>query len=537
MTGKTTAARTAWVLFGLILLAYAGHALFLGRVINDDAFISFRYSWNLSHGEGLVYNPGEQVEGFSNPLQVLLFTLVLSLAGWTLPATLAAGKTMGLLGGLAALTGLHGLARETLRGWPEWGSDSRWLALMPMALAAGSAPLAAAAMTGLETTLLAALLTLGLWALAVELRTGKWHGSAVLFALAVLARPEGALLAGAAAAGGLLATRTADGPAGNRRMLWPLVTLAAVIATALGWSLFRFLYFDGQLLPNTYHAKLGGFTGQSWFNYLASFFGRYGLFLIPLIAGLAALWRAGRKAAPLIPAAALVIAHLVSFVFTGSDWMPGFRLLAPTVPAMAALEVLGALALLALLFRRVPAAPVRTWAGYLTVGLLLAGQLQACPPRSDLRDHLSIRESGYREGHLALARWLGDESPVPAGGTVALMDIGLVGYLNPGLRVLDISGLTDRVIAKSSGGFLHKKYDPDYILDQRPEAVVITMVGPRGLQPPLDPARLEPGTLADRRLFAHPGFRSGYRFQRLFVHRHPSITYTLAAWLRKDLAP
>ena len=37
----------------------------------DDAFISLRYGQNLvAHGE-LVWNPGEAVEGFSNPLWTL----------------------------------------------------------------------------------------------------------------------------------------------------------------------------------------------------------------------------------------------------------------------------------------------------------------------------------------------------------------------------------------------------------------------------------------------------------------------------------
>ena len=30
----------------------------------DDAMISMRYAWNLSHGQGLVWNPGERIEGF-----------------------------------------------------------------------------------------------------------------------------------------------------------------------------------------------------------------------------------------------------------------------------------------------------------------------------------------------------------------------------------------------------------------------------------------------------------------------------------------
>ncbi len=42
----------------------------------DDAFISFRYARNLTEGTGLVYNPGEYVEGITN----LLWTL------WSRPA-------------------------------------------------------------------------------------------------------------------------------------------------------------------------------------------------------------------------------------------------------------------------------------------------------------------------------------------------------------------------------------------------------------------------------------------------------------------
>jgi hypothetical protein len=41
----------------------------------DDAMISMRYAKNLAHGAGLVWNPnGERVEGFTNPLWVLLMS-------------------------------------------------------------------------------------------------------------------------------------------------------------------------------------------------------------------------------------------------------------------------------------------------------------------------------------------------------------------------------------------------------------------------------------------------------------------------------
>src|SRR5579862_1742677 len=42
-------------------------------VLRDDAMISMRYAYNLAHGQGLVWNAGDRVEGFTN-------------LGWTLVA-------------------------------------------------------------------------------------------------------------------------------------------------------------------------------------------------------------------------------------------------------------------------------------------------------------------------------------------------------------------------------------------------------------------------------------------------------------------
>lgn len=55
------------------------YLLFIGRLsfdlngqryfaLSDDQLISMRYAENLASGDGLVWNPGERVEGFTNPL-------------------------------------------------------------------------------------------------------------------------------------------------------------------------------------------------------------------------------------------------------------------------------------------------------------------------------------------------------------------------------------------------------------------------------------------------------------------------------------
>src|SRR5512142_2264485 len=45
----------------------------------DDAMISMRYAWNLSHGNGLVWNAGEYVEGYTNLLMTLIMTAATAL--------------------------------------------------------------------------------------------------------------------------------------------------------------------------------------------------------------------------------------------------------------------------------------------------------------------------------------------------------------------------------------------------------------------------------------------------------------------------
>ena len=47
----------------LVALAWLASAAWF---LCDEAFISFRYARNLVEGHGLVFNPGERVEGYAN---------------------------------------------------------------------------------------------------------------------------------------------------------------------------------------------------------------------------------------------------------------------------------------------------------------------------------------------------------------------------------------------------------------------------------------------------------------------------------------
>ena len=63
-----------WLVFFGILVQESGF-------ICDDAFIGFRYVRNLMDGNGLVFNEGEYIEGYTNFLWVLELTAIWKMLG------------------------------------------------------------------------------------------------------------------------------------------------------------------------------------------------------------------------------------------------------------------------------------------------------------------------------------------------------------------------------------------------------------------------------------------------------------------------
>ncbi|MEI6046496.1 MAG: hypothetical protein WCS37_19265, partial [Chloroflexota bacterium] len=83
----------------------------------DDAMISMRYAWNSSHGLGPVWNVGERVEGYTNPLMVVLMGLVTLVFDKRFAVLAVQLLSIGIMLGLAYLTAL--VADELTRGKEE----------------------------------------------------------------------------------------------------------------------------------------------------------------------------------------------------------------------------------------------------------------------------------------------------------------------------------------------------------------------------------------------------------------------------------
>jgi arabinofuranosyltransferase len=299
-----------------------------GFCLFDDAMISLRYAANLAQGQGLVWNPGQRVEGFTNPLMVFVMAAAVAGAGpWYAPLVV---QIFGIAILLLTLGLVAALGRRD--GMPHPGA-----ALAATAAAAAFYPLTYWSIMGMETGLLTLLLLVAFLADARDLRGERRHLRMLLVsssALALLTRPDAALFLGV-----LFAARGLRGFRGRWRPV--LLESALALVPMMAYVGFRRLYY-GQWLANVYYLKLSGLPlGQRMRDGLA--FCR-NLWPAITLAGMVALgWvmlrRRGREAgrAPGFAGPALLIFALTFAyqVLAGGDaWPPYWRF---TVPAQVLL--------------------------------------------------------------------------------------------------------------------------------------------------------------------------------------------------------
>ena len=224
-------------------LACAWHNLWF----SDDAFISLDYARNWIEGRGLVFNPGERVEGYTNFLWVALIA-GLGRLGLDLPlATLG----LGLLSYAAAIVVVY---RAVCRLAPERPIVS--FAALATAL---SYPMVSFATGGLETVFCALLVL----AAALAAHDGRALAAGSCAIAATMAHPDHAVfyvaIAAVLAERALAALRRTGGAAWWRQpTVRGLARYAApFVVVYLPYFVIRWRYY-GDPLPNTFYAKSGG---------------------------------------------------------------------------------------------------------------------------------------------------------------------------------------------------------------------------------------------------------------------------------------
>ena len=448
------------------LLAFRVAYLNVPDILLDDSYISFRYARNLTQGLGLVFNPGERVEGYTN----FLWTISLagaSLLGFQLES---AAKLLAGLSAAGSLGVLYGFSRKLFEG----GESGGLLAMMPVILFAAMGSQARHVLSGMETLFFVFWVSLAIY---LYLYTNQALLAGLVFALAAMTRPEGVMYFGLT----LLYGFTLENGLGriNRQQLNRLALMALGFSILYGaYFIWRYNYY-GYLLPNTFYAKASGFShlrlARGW-EILQTLLSQWrieiilALSLVGLIFGKKRTW---------FLFGGLTLATFAYFLYVGGDFIVWFgpRFLMPMLPGMLLLTTEGVRVLTE---KTTIKEPLKKAIQVGIFGVLLVISLwYSWPGRFSRLEPLAIQMHGWAE----LGRWIGENTPPDT--VIATDAAGLIPF-HAKRYTIDMFGLTDLHIAHSTPGrfgagiVAHEKYDPRYILDRQPDCIVSTWMDERG---------------------------------------------------------
>jgi arabinofuranosyltransferase len=429
----------AAVIFNFGVTTIDGVTYFL---VHDDIMISMRYARNLAQGAGLVYNAGEHVEGFTNPL------LTLVAAGLhLLPVSLPMLPLLLMLINLGlSLSIVYMLTRF-------WGDapQGRLAGLLGAMLYVGLSNHAYHAYAGFEVYMFMVLLLLTIWRFD---RLGL--GGALMLGLLPLTHAT-ALVAWAIL---VVAIFFVTDVSPRKRFL-----LAAVaVLPFCGYELFRIIYYH-DFLPNTAWLKVGGGSFKGGLLYVQGWLS--GVKILALLALYTLVTRTDRKT---ILLGVLLASHTAAVVALGGDIFLEYRFLFPCSLILAALA---GHSVSVLLTRAV--ALSRAESTYLCI--LLASAMAYATiwvPFTQYRWNIPELEANKGWNIASLSKGIALSENTAPTATVALFGLGYTGYYSE-RYVIDMLGKADRHIAhaKPTPNRLigHNKTDFDYVLRLSPDYI------------------------------------------------------------------
>lgn len=509
--------------------------------VKDDAYISFRYAHNLASGRGLVFNTGEQVEGYTNFLWTILMIPFDLLGADLVQVCDLLGPSFALILVLIVIRASKILDGEGPLMSHLWAAT--WLA--------SSSSLALWSVGGLEQSLAALLPFAGALSTWRGFRESapRWLviGSGLLIG-ACLTRPEGHLFVLLIGVFWLLSRRW-----DRRFLIWS----APLAGALLLYHSFRFLYF-GRLLPNTYLVKAvsGDAVFRAGFELAADLlsFNLVGLVFIAAALSLfvapgpdRGLWRWG--------SVIVGLCFLLYVIKVGTDELIWHRLFLPALPFVVLAASTG------LRFLATAAASIlgeqRRWipyaVGWCLVGVAVWNNLSFTTERMGGTGYASCTGANHPD----LGKFLTRHGE--AGDLVAFQDMGATPFHAPDLRFLDLVGLVDPRIAslyqrhgvhpfvgatRARGGSAFCLEFRDYVFERDPEWVVLVPWPDRDRVravadafPHEDSERLlrrfgsYANTQFDCHLYEDPRFRERYVHVRTWMR---SPVYYLSTFLRRD---
>lgn len=469
--------------WGAIAIALMLGACFIYHNQNfyhDDAFITLRYASNFLDGKGIVWNPGEYVQGYSNFLQLVIIA-GLGYLGFDL-------RISSQLIGITAYLLLPITATFLLS---KIDHKNKLAPVLPAVFIYASAPIVSWAIGGLEGVMFSLLATVGilLFASASQAEESKalYICSGISLGLACLTRPDGIVFAALAFIWLLRDFKHHR----SFNILHFSFASGLIILSYLAWQ----YYYYGDVLPNTFYVKgtaLNIETINRGLSYLWQFTVQPPFLMLITAAVFLHRWLFSQLRTQEVYLAANILFYSLFVVCVGGDHMEAFRLLLPAIALLACL--------LQMLLENVIArlATHGKLLIYLAALLLSALQIGHGPLNPLKMDDAAL--NGIQIGRFISENW-------PENAVIALNSAGAVPYHAPGHRFIDMLGLNDKHIArreiiktelpwqKMAG---HLKGDGNYILLRKPDYII--------LGPSQGSTASQPWFLSDLEISRNPDF-------------------------------
>jgi len=452
----------------LLIYAYLAHDL---NFTQDDAYISYRYVENYLNGDGLVYNIGERVEGFTN------FGWVIYLILWGVLGVnyILISKITGFLFGIAIIVLTYFLA------WLVFPVKDKWFSMLPVYLVAVNLSHAYWSPAGLETAAFSFFIVFSLYC---YLKRNWW----LIFGLLLLVwiRPEGAFVAAL-----LVLVETLV----EKR--FPRFSLSAGLAAfvlSLPYVVFKVSYY-GSVLPNPFYAKTGLSLQQvtSGLEYAGRFFGHYGFYGLGFIVPIFFFRRLSKPAKSIL---VFTISYVVYIVVVGGDVLKVHRFF---LPLFGACGILITLSVWLFLGKRVFRTKVLTMFLAAIPALFLTYYL----PRDFVLQYNYNEKVHTRRMHFLASQLRQSDS---TNFSIAISTIGIFGYELMGHHIIDLLGLTDTTIARHpeepipgmQTTWKEQRYNSRYLLRKAPDYIAFS-------------TGIKPSAPAEQALLLYPQFLKNYR--------------------------
>lgn len=479
--------------------------------VQDDSYISFRFVKNFVQGNGLVFNPGERVEGYTNLLWVLILSIfyAMKMNIESISQYLSMGFGILVLFQTYKISSLVEIKETAKKGKASQAPTAYLFNFIPVILMVLTGAYNFWAISGMETCMFMAYVLAGIFYYIKNKNSDKPDYLFALFIfLASLTRPEGLYFFGLIMIHKVIIS-IKDNKAGFLKDIFSkknLITYGVYLIPTGLFILWRLSYY-GYPFPNTYYAKTGFSSAyfEAGWTYFKNFFEAYMLygivFALPLF-----LLRKKENFFEISLMYLITIAYSVYIILVGGDVLKQFRFFLPILPLI---YILFAKFLEDIAYQ----IKSKSSSGSLNFGLSLAlgvsiliGIVNYNSQKEAIKKDVET-ENGLVEKMKMAGAWFNKkQTQLGRPLVLAATTIGAVSYFSD-VIVIDMLGLTDETIAHKPLqvpevsalplNWKERKYNAEYVLSRKPDYMYFS-------------TGIKPSAFAEIALLTYDGFLNNY---------------------------